>query len=166
MKYRITTALNIMATCPVDINIKDPEGNIITKNLNQVKDATYIEFGYIHEKDPDDIVTILNPLSGNYNIEIVPEPGSSQDDTYSLYVSRFKSGVRTDQVLSEDEPIGQGNPKHPRPRGRFPIQFAPYPRMNSLLVEFDKEREKAGDQTFEQSHKLVVNMGSILVHMD
>ena len=34
-----------------------------------------------------------------------------------------------------------------------------------LQVEFDKAREKSGEDVFESSHKLVVDMGSMLVHM-
>jgi hemerythrin-like domain-containing protein len=38
--------------------------------------------------------------------------------------------------------------------------------MDLLLQEFEKERERAGGMAFEHSHKLVVDMGSILVHME
>ena len=34
-----------------------------------------------------------------------------------------------------------------------------------LQVEFEKARQKAGEDTFESSHKLIVDMGSMLVHM-
>ena len=34
-----------------------------------------------------------------------------------------------------------------------------------LQVEFDKARQKAGENFFEKSHKLVVDMGSMLVHL-
>ena len=34
-----------------------------------------------------------------------------------------------------------------------------------LQVEFDKARDKAGEDVFEASHKLVVDMGSMLVHI-
>jgi len=34
-----------------------------------------------------------------------------------------------------------------------------------LQAEFDKAREKAGQDVFESSHKLVVDMGSLLVHL-
>ena len=33
-----------------------------------------------------------------------------------------------------------------------------------LQVEFDRAREKAGQDAFEESHKLVVDMGSMLTH--
>lgn len=35
----------------------------------------------------------------------------------------------------------------------------------ALQAEFDKAREKAGEDFFEKSHKLVVDMGSQLVHL-
>ncbi len=35
----------------------------------------------------------------------------------------------------------------------------------SLLEEFEKEDKKSGVNTFEECHKLVVDMGSLLVHM-
>lgn len=34
-----------------------------------------------------------------------------------------------------------------------------------LQVEFDKARQKSGEDVFEASHKLVVDMGSMLVHL-
>jgi len=37
--------------------------------------------------------------------------------------------------------------------------------MDALMVEFDKESEKAGPHVFEEAHKIVVDMGSTLVHM-
>ena len=35
----------------------------------------------------------------------------------------------------------------------------------SLLEEFNREEKKFGGKTFETCHKLVADMGSILVHM-
>ncbi len=37
--------------------------------------------------------------------------------------------------------------------------------MEALEEEFDKAREKHGPSAFERSHKLVVDMGSILAHL-
>ncbi len=36
--------------------------------------------------------------------------------------------------------------------------------MEAVAAEFDKERERHGHDTFETAHKLVVDMGSMLVH--
>jgi hemerythrin-like domain-containing protein len=35
----------------------------------------------------------------------------------------------------------------------------------SLLEEFEKENKRSGEKTFEECHKLVVDMGTLLVHM-
>ena len=37
--------------------------------------------------------------------------------------------------------------------------------FKALAEEFEKERKRQGERTFEQCHKLVVDMGSLLVHM-
>ncbi|MCP5119826.1 MAG: hypothetical protein GY953_54200 [bacterium] len=37
--------------------------------------------------------------------------------------------------------------------------------MASLADEFQKERDRHGANTFEASHKLVMDMGSMIVHM-
>jgi hemerythrin-like domain-containing protein len=37
--------------------------------------------------------------------------------------------------------------------------------MDQIAHEFEKQREKQGPDTFERSHKLVVDLGSILIHM-
>lgn len=37
--------------------------------------------------------------------------------------------------------------------------------MDAVAQEFVKQKEKAGPDTFEHCHKLVVDMGSILTHL-
>ncbi len=37
--------------------------------------------------------------------------------------------------------------------------------QDELRAEFDKARQKAGENAFENSHKFVVDMGSMLVHL-
>ena len=37
--------------------------------------------------------------------------------------------------------------------------------MAAIGVEFEKQRDKHGDGTFERNHKLVVDMGSMLSHL-
>ncbi len=37
--------------------------------------------------------------------------------------------------------------------------------QDQLEVEFERAREKAGGETFEFYHKMVIDMGSILTHM-
>jgi hemerythrin-like domain-containing protein len=37
--------------------------------------------------------------------------------------------------------------------------------MTQLEAEFARARQKAGDEPFETYHKLVIDMGSMLVHM-
>jgi hemerythrin-like domain-containing protein len=37
--------------------------------------------------------------------------------------------------------------------------------MNQVKAEFEKARDKSGDDVFERNHKLVTEMGSVLQHM-
>lgn len=86
--FRLTPSpLVIVAYSPVNFNIIDPAGDSIGKDpfgtLSQsIVDATY-------DEDPDDSVTIFNPLDGEYLIVVIPEHDAPLGETYSV-------GVRLD----------------------------------------------------------------------
>jgi len=104
----VKSAITIAVASPVDLKIMDPESRVISKTENQIPDAIYTEYDYLGNQDPADIVTIINPKPGNYFIEVVPEPDSSPDDTYSFYVSRLLDGNWIEEISDEDKQVGQG----------------------------------------------------------
>ncbi|WMW24959.1 NosD domain-containing protein [Methanolobus sediminis] len=83
----LSTTLTITGSCPIDIEVVDPEGFLITKQTNQILGATYREIDINGDGDLNDIVSIPNLKQGNYQIEIIPEQDAEPSETYTLEVS-------------------------------------------------------------------------------
>jgi len=90
------------AKSPVDISITDPDGFLITKQLNEVPGATYLEIDLNGDGDPDDYVTIADRKRGDYLISVTPQPDAIATDTYTLEIRADGTTV----ILAEDIPIG------------------------------------------------------------
>jgi len=86
---------------PVDLIVTDPDGLIISKEVNEIPGATYIEVDLNGDGDPDDQITIPYRKIGNYLITVVPEPDASPDETYTLEITINGQTI----VLAEDVPI-------------------------------------------------------------
>ena len=69
---------------PADMVVTDPDGLIISKELNQIPGAAYVEIDIDQEGDLDKEISIPHKKVGYYQITIVPEPNALPTDTYSL----------------------------------------------------------------------------------
>jgi murein DD-endopeptidase MepM/ murein hydrolase activator NlpD len=69
---------------PADMVITDPDGLIISKELNQISDASYEEIDVDGDDDLEDKVIIYHRKVGEYLIQVVPESNAVPTDTYSL----------------------------------------------------------------------------------
>ena len=96
-------AITITAHSPVDLTVTDPEGLIVSKQLNQIQGATYSEFDSDGDGDLDDVVTIPEKKMGDYIVTVVAESGALLTDTYTL---EFVVGGET-IVLAENVPINE-----------------------------------------------------------
>ena len=67
--------LSIKVHCPVDLEIVDPDGNNIKKNLTEIWGAVYREV-YLSATEKEDYVEIPLPLPGEYKINVLPEPSA------------------------------------------------------------------------------------------
>jgi len=84
----ISDTLTIVAFSPVDLIVTDPTGDSTSLWFNTIPNAFYdTTQDYDLDGDKDDIVTIPDRLVGEYQIEVVAEPGGS--GTYDL-------GIRID----------------------------------------------------------------------
>jgi len=81
------TAMEIGALCPVDLSIEDPDGILIDKQSSEAVGVLYAEEDVNDDGDPDDLILIPYPKTGDYQIMVIPESGASPTDTYSLEVS-------------------------------------------------------------------------------
>ena len=64
--------------------LTDPDGLIISKEVNEIPGATYTEIDLNGDNDPDDRVSIVNRKTGDYLITVIPEPDSLATEIYSL----------------------------------------------------------------------------------
>jgi hypothetical protein len=70
-----------------DMVVTDPDGLIISKDLNQIPGAIYEEVDIDGDDDLEDKVSIPRRKVGEYLIEVIPEPTALPTDTYSLEVT-------------------------------------------------------------------------------
>ncbi len=87
-KYMYDTLCNF-AYSPVDLIITDPIKRLISVNSNSIPGAIYDTVtDRNNDGDKDDIVTVPNPLIGEYLIRVVAEPG--------VDTGRYTEGIRID----------------------------------------------------------------------
>jgi len=85
--------LTYTAKSPVDIIVTDPDGLRISKQLNEIPGATYIEIDLDGDGDLDDQIRIPDRKIGDYIITVIPEPDALPTDTYTLEVSLFGESI-------------------------------------------------------------------------
>ena len=87
----LTDTLRVIAFSPVDLIVTDPIGDSISLWFNTIPSAFYdTTTDYDLDGDKDDIVTIPNRLVGDYQIDVMAEPGGS--GVYNLGI-RIDGGV-------------------------------------------------------------------------
>ncbi|RJS72026.1 hypothetical protein CW714_05050, partial [Methanophagales archaeon] len=79
--------LILVATSPVDLIVKDPDGLIINKTSTEIQNASYNEVDLNGDGKSDDIIIIPYPKAGNYTVKVIPEPDAAPTNIYSLRAS-------------------------------------------------------------------------------
>jgi len=82
-----TRGLSILATCPVDLVVIDPDYLVISKEYSEIPEAVYIEEDLNGDGSPDDYIFIPERKTGEYLITVIPEPDADPTATYTLEVS-------------------------------------------------------------------------------
>jgi len=90
--------LEIIGWSPVDLTVTDPNGRTISKQLNEIPGATYIEFDLNEDGDLDDMVIIPDPLDGNYVILLI----GTATGTYSMTTELVTQQQTITQTYSGD----------------------------------------------------------------
>jgi hypothetical protein len=89
----------------VDLLVVDPKGREIGKGISTIPSAKYTEVDVDGDGDPDDQIIIPKPMTGNYSIRVVPEPGAKPTDTYTLNVTYDRKSTKlADKVKIKDIP--------------------------------------------------------------
>ena len=99
--YLAQNSILIQVRSPIDIDVEDPEGYIISKQSNDILGALYTETGINGDGYPDDLVLIPNRKTGDYQITVIPEPDARDTDTYTLEVTAGDTTI----ILAEDVQI-------------------------------------------------------------
>jgi hypothetical protein len=80
-------AASIMAHCPVDLILTDPDGLVINRSENQVPDAMYYKWDFDEDGQLETKIWIPERKPGNYSIQVIPESYANESDTFTLTVS-------------------------------------------------------------------------------
>ena len=79
-------ALGGFTASPVDIDIIDPNGQMLGKTTDEIPDGKYAEVDFGDNGDVNDQFFIPDPVAGTYYIRVYPEADAQPGDTYSLNV--------------------------------------------------------------------------------
>jgi hemerythrin-like domain-containing protein len=133
--------------------------------------------GYHHHKEELVMfVQVAQKHAGEFDGEIEAlrhqhEVARNYISNLALALNGYEEGaqVQTDQVIENTAAYValMRNHIHKEDHKFFPMveEVLTPEETDALMAEFDKEAKKAGPYVFEEAHKLVVDMGSILVHM-
>ena len=66
----------ITTFCPVDIEVTDSLGFRVSKTVNEITGAIYVETDLNGDGSLDDQIIIPDPISGSYSINVIPEIGA------------------------------------------------------------------------------------------
>jgi len=87
--------------CPVDLAITDPDGLVLNKQGSEIPGAIYEEIDIDEDGELDDLFAIPGRKTGDYLIQVIPEPNALPEDTYSLEAAVNGETI----VLAEDVQI-------------------------------------------------------------
>jgi len=102
----------IAALSPVELVVTDPDGLTISKELNEIPRATYLEYDINGDDELDDIVAIPKRKIGDYLTQVIPEPNVLPTDTYSLEAALEAATEDQTMVIAEDVQV-QDIPEDP-----------------------------------------------------
>ncbi len=78
-------SLGVIALCPVNLEIIDPDGFIINNSINQIPFSEYFLYDLNGDSIEDKIIIINYPKVGSYSLSVIPVDGADLNDTYSIY---------------------------------------------------------------------------------
>jgi len=91
---------------PIDLIITDSVGLTISKELNEIPEAAYMEDDIDEDNELEDLIGIPGRKIGDYQIIVIPEPNASPTDTYTLEVLGSTGDEVTTIILAENVQIG------------------------------------------------------------
>jgi len=100
---KIQNFSRVSSWSPVDLVITSPVGLTVSKTVNEMPGAEYIEYDFDGDGELEDQVLLPDTVFGNYQIQVVPDGTALPTDSFSLYVENSYWTNRI--VLAENELI-------------------------------------------------------------
>ncbi len=97
----LPAGVTILASCPVDIVVTDPNGTTISKEQPDPTGVSYCEGDLDWDGETEDAIVIEFPAHGSYDICVTPQPSAAQDSAFSLLVL----GPSTELSLAIEQPV-------------------------------------------------------------
>ena len=99
--WLLSGLMSILAECPVDLVVTDPDGLAISRSSSEISNAMYMVDDINDDGSPETWVVIGNKKGGYYDIAVVPQAEAQSSDTYTLTTYQ-KSGTA---VLADNNTI-------------------------------------------------------------
>ncbi len=84
-EFNPAPTLDFVTNSSVDLRITNPDGNVISKEVEGIPGATYAEPD-VHHGAVEGVVSIPCPIEGKYLIEMLPWENAVLTDSYSIFV--------------------------------------------------------------------------------
>jgi hypothetical protein len=98
--------LKIYTTCPVDLEVVDNLGRKVSKTVNEISGANYIETDLDGNGDLDDEIIVPEPNTGAYYIQVIPDSNADPNAPVTLTIEDHgKSTVLLDEVPVSELPV-------------------------------------------------------------
>jgi hypothetical protein len=101
--FLTTGLMEIQALGPVDLVVTDPDGLNITRDNNEIPDATYLKTDIDGDGIVDNLIYINQRKMGDYSVKVVPTKESKTDETYSLEIKAIEDDFGLTNIYSSKE---------------------------------------------------------------
>lgn len=129
---------------PVDIIVTDPNGHTISKQVNDIPQATYTEVDLDGDGDLDKLVLIVNPIGGDYVVTL----NGTGTGTYSM-IAEFASPRGSARFTATEIPISLSV------RHQYTIDWDALSQGGEgVIVQVDSDRDGVFEQTFNSDSEL------------
>jgi parallel beta-helix repeat protein len=141
--YYIVTleGISIKATCPVDLEVIDPDSLKICKEFSEIPEAIYIEEDLNDDGYLDDYIFIPEQKIGEYLISVIPEPDADPNATYTLEVSSADMTL----ILAENVPL-RDIPTEPYIIASATFETPPPPSVITATIDVDPDNLNLGSK--------------------
>jgi parallel beta-helix repeat protein len=141
--YYIVTleGISIKATCPVDLEVIDPDSLKIRKEFSEIPEAIYIEEDLNDDGYPDDYIFIPERKIGEYLIRVIPEPDADPNTNYTLEVSSADMTL----ILAENVPL-HDIPTEPYIIASATFETPPPPSVITATIDVDPDNLNLGSK--------------------